>query len=74
MTYFKTCAAMKQLSTLFLLFIITALSGCNLKKDCSQVIDKMTAELAAGNLTSVKNLADDVRRSCGTDKIQALES
>jgi hypothetical protein len=59
---------MKQVNALILILTIAAASGCNSKRDCRQTIDKMTMELAAGNLTSVQNLADEVRRSCSNDK------
>jgi hypothetical protein len=60
---------MKKLNSIILIFIIVALAGCNRKKNCNQQIDKMISEMAAGNLTSVRELADEVRRSCSSDKI-----
>jgi hypothetical protein len=62
---------MKKYLTAYLLLLTAILPDCGREMDCRQVIDKMTKELDAGNLSTVKTLADKVLRSCGKDRISS---
>lgn len=59
---------MQNIKILILLLLISGLSYCSQTMDCRETLDKMFSELEAGNLKSVKKLADEVRKSCGKDK------
>lgn len=59
---------MKILKILTFLTFLFILISCKPGIDCNQLLGKIEGEIMAGNLTSVTQLADSIKKSCTGDK------